>query len=173
MMVMQYFPYGSIKNIYNRLSLKGKMELFTQIAKRLKAIHSKGFIHKDLHSGNILRFVGPTCFITDLGLCKPVNEQGDHEKKIFGVLPYVAPEVRNFSQCFIYILVLHVYIKYTGWVMPSIIPNHFFYILIFGTHCHCQSREGAVPMTACPTIQRWPSQGAICNMDYPTTRLTK
>jgi len=32
------------------------------------------------------------CFITDLGLCKPVNE-ANQEEKIFGVMPYVAPEV--------------------------------------------------------------------------------
>src|ERR1043165_6410540 len=31
------------------------------------------------------------CGITDLGLCRPVNEK--NEKKIHGVLPYVAPEV--------------------------------------------------------------------------------
>src|SRR5436305_12800770 len=32
------------------------------------------------------------CFIADLGLCKPVNSQLE-ENKVFGVLPYVAPEV--------------------------------------------------------------------------------
>ena len=31
------------------------------------------------------------CYITDLGLCKPVDEQDENE--IHGVLPYVAPEV--------------------------------------------------------------------------------
>jgi serine/threonine protein kinase len=33
-----------------------------------------------------------SCLITDLGLCKPVNELSK-EDKIFGVMPYVAPEV--------------------------------------------------------------------------------
>ena len=32
------------------------------------------------------------CHITDLGLCKPANEV-KKEDKIFGVMPYVAPEV--------------------------------------------------------------------------------
>src|SRR5687768_16853268 len=91
MMVMEYYPYGSVKNNYNKLNLDDKLRLFMYITKGLKAIHSKGFIHKDLHSGNILRY-DYDYSITDLGLCRPVNEQDD-EKKIFGVLPYIAPEV--------------------------------------------------------------------------------
>jgi len=31
------------------------------------------------------------CYITDLGLSRPVNEA--NEKNIYGVLPYVAPEI--------------------------------------------------------------------------------
>jgi serine/threonine protein kinase len=65
MMVIQYFPNGSIKNNYNKLSLKKKLELFMYITRGLKAIHSKGFIHKDLHSGNILNWDNMFC-ITDL-----------------------------------------------------------------------------------------------------------
>src|SRR6185436_7312163 len=42
-------------------------------------------------SGNILNYSSHLCHITDLGLCKPANDQD--EKKIHGVLPYVAPEV--------------------------------------------------------------------------------
>jgi serine/threonine protein kinase len=93
MMVLDYFPSGCIKNNYNNLSLNDKLKLFMYIVKGLKAIHSKGFIHKDLHSGNILKW-GDSLeyFITDLGLCRPVNEQDD-EKKIYGILPYIAPEV--------------------------------------------------------------------------------
>jgi serine/threonine protein kinase len=104
MMVMQYFPDGSmsqyLKNNYNKLSFNDKLQRIFYIAKGLKAIHSKGFIHKDLHSGNILSYNNYYCYITDLGLCKPVNEQ-DKEKKIFGVLPYIAPEVlrgKTYSQ---------------------------------------------------------------------------
>jgi serine/threonine protein kinase len=90
-MVMHCFPDGSIKNNYNKLSLHDKLQLFFYLAKGLKAIHSKGIIHKDLHSGNILSWEDSHCYITDLGLCRPVNEQDD-EKKIYGILPYIAPE---------------------------------------------------------------------------------
>src|ERR1044072_3539981 len=94
MIVMHYFPDGSmsqyLKNNYNELSFDYKLSKISYIAKGLKAIHSKGFIHRDLHSN----WTNTMCFITDLGLCKPVNvNKQDKEKKIFGVLPYIAPEV--------------------------------------------------------------------------------
>src|SRR4051812_41574882 len=95
MMVMRYIKNGSInqylKSNYNELNFGDKLVLFCDILNGLKVIHDKGFIHKDLHSGNILSRHNDWCYITDLGLCKPVNEQD--EKKIHGVLPYVAPEV--------------------------------------------------------------------------------
>src|SRR5688572_18032127 len=95
MMVMQYIENGSmsqyLKSNYNKLDLGYKLYLFYSIAVGLKDIHNKGFVHKDLHSGNILSYSEATCYITDLGLCKPVDDQD--EKKIHGVLPYVAPEV--------------------------------------------------------------------------------
>ena len=100
---MDYIENGSVsqylKSNYNglnlskklRLNLSNKLDLFNNIARGLKDIHNKGFIHKDLHSGNILSRRNYIHCITDLGLCKPVDEQ--YEKKIHGVLPYVAPEV--------------------------------------------------------------------------------
>ncbi|CAI2182458.1 9780_t:CDS:2 [Funneliformis geosporum] len=57
----------------------------------LKEIHKKGLIHRDLHIGNILNHGIGLTYITDLGLCQPVNEAD--KDKIYGVLPYVAPEV--------------------------------------------------------------------------------
>jgi serine/threonine protein kinase len=94
MMVMKYIGDNIsqyLKSNYNKLSLEDKLGLFYDITLGLKNIHSKGFIHKDLHSGNILYLGMSFCYITDLGLCKPADDQD--EKKIHGVLPYVAPEV--------------------------------------------------------------------------------
>ena len=93
-MVMEYIGNNMsqyLKSNYNELSLYNKLELFRDIARGLIDIHNKGFVHKDLHSGNILNVNSFNCYITDLGLCKPVDDQD--EKKIHGVLPYVAPEV--------------------------------------------------------------------------------
>jgi serine/threonine protein kinase len=51
-------------------------------------------MHCDLHVGNVLNNLGilGDCFITDLGLSKPADYKKE-EGKIYGVLPYVAPEV--------------------------------------------------------------------------------
>src|SRR5205085_10695545 len=48
-------------------------------------------IHCDLHSGNILRY-GGGCYITYLGLCGSVDDN-ESSGQIYGVTPYVAPEV--------------------------------------------------------------------------------
>jgi serine/threonine protein kinase len=94
MMVMQYIG-GNVnqylKSNCNKLRLYYNLGFVYDIAQGLKDIHNKGFIHKDLHSGNILNDSGIYCYITDLGLCEPTDDQD--EKKIHGVLPYVAPEV--------------------------------------------------------------------------------
>ncbi|CAG8741053.1 14538_t:CDS:2, partial [Racocetra fulgida] len=59
----------------------------------LHEIHEKGFVHRDFHPGNVLiDSNSEKLYITDLGLCRPANEKSK-EKKIYGVLPYVAPEV--------------------------------------------------------------------------------
>src|SRR4051794_34037908 len=95
LMVMEYIKNGSmsqyLKSNYNELTSFNKFISLYCIAQGLKVIHNKGFIHKDLHSGNILSYDESSCYITDLGLCKPVDEQD--EKNIHGVLPYVAPEI--------------------------------------------------------------------------------
>ena len=92
---MEYIPGGNLRQYlkvhYNELSLNDKLKFLRDTARGLKDIHNKGFIHKDLHSGNILSYGYEGSHITDLGLCKPVDEKG--EEKIHGVLPYVAPEV--------------------------------------------------------------------------------
>ena len=45
-----------------------------------------------MHSGNIFSFRLGHSQIGDLGLCQPLNER-DNPNKIFGVIPYLAPEV--------------------------------------------------------------------------------
>ncbi|EXX72052.1 Ypk2p [Rhizophagus irregularis DAOM 197198w] len=72
-----------------------KFQSMHGIAYGLKDIHKKGLIHHDFHCGNILSDFIDSAYITDLGLCQPANVKTfqDSNKKIYGVLPYVAPEV--------------------------------------------------------------------------------
>ena len=97
MIVMRYAENGSLrKNLQNIVKSKwiDKLLKLKDIISGLNTIHQKQLIHCDFHHGNILSqeyFM----FISDLGLCKPV-EYFQHSKKddnIYGVLPFVAPEI--------------------------------------------------------------------------------
>ncbi|RHZ57740.1 hypothetical protein Glove_384g20 [Diversispora epigaea] len=96
MIVMNYAEYGSLRELLNnkfeRLTWEKKSLILSDIVNRLKNIHKMGkdVIHKDFHSGNIVNQTFTECYITDLGLCKPVTE--NDPKKIYGVIPYMAPE---------------------------------------------------------------------------------
>ncbi|GET58398.1 kinase-like domain-containing protein [Rhizophagus irregularis DAOM 181602=DAOM 197198] len=69
--------------------------MYITIAIGLSSIHKEGLIHHDFHCGNILSDFDSNAFITDLGLSQPANVKSsqNNNKKIYGVLPYVAPEV--------------------------------------------------------------------------------
>ena len=91
---MEYANNGSLRqNLnknFNSMNWKYKFNILYNISIGLKNIHEKRLIHQDFHSGNILT-LGRESYITDLGLCKPADEKS--EKNVYGVLPYVAPEV--------------------------------------------------------------------------------
>ncbi|POG80505.1 kinase-like domain-containing protein [Rhizophagus irregularis DAOM 181602=DAOM 197198] len=95
MMVMD-LKNGSLRQLLNKnLNWKHKMLCLQGIAQGLKIIHNKGLIHHDFHSGNILSNLDQESYITDLGLCQPANAKSsqNNNKEIYGVLPYIAPEV--------------------------------------------------------------------------------
>ncbi|RGB27367.1 kinase-like domain-containing protein [Rhizophagus diaphanus] len=99
MMVIEYAKDGSLRqylnNRFNSIKWIDKLEYLKGIANGLKSIHEKGLVHRDFHCGNMLQ-VDRYTTITDLGLCQPANvksSQNEYKKKIYGVLPYVAPEV--------------------------------------------------------------------------------
>lgn len=80
-----------LKNKNGELSLEDKLSKLLLIANALSDIHHQNLIHRDFHSGNILNDSW-RAYITDLGLSCLANSQ-KQEGKIFGVLPYVAPEI--------------------------------------------------------------------------------
>jgi serine/threonine protein kinase len=94
MMVLQYFYKGNLRENLHKLkniNYSEKLMILHQIAIGLKSIHNAGKVHKDFHSGNIL--FGNNVSISDLGMCQPADYQSDENDGIFGVLPYIAPEV--------------------------------------------------------------------------------
>jgi len=100
MMVLEYAEYGNLRNYlktnFSNLKWKEKLSFLDDIAFNLKTIHDENYIHKDLHSGNILQFnneYGDTK-ITDLGLAQSINNsKTSNSSNVCGVLPYIAPEV--------------------------------------------------------------------------------
>jgi serine/threonine protein kinase len=98
MMVLRYCEDGNLRNYLNisenYIDYKSKIDKLQQIARGLLDIHNAEKVHKDFHSGNILFTSYPK--ISDLGMCQPANknkEQLVKEEGIYGVLPYMAPEV--------------------------------------------------------------------------------
>jgi len=93
-MVMQYIPNGSMKKYleenYSKLNFEDKLGQLIYITRGLKSIHSQRLVHRDFHPGNILKHV-QSSYISDLGLSRPTNEEDDN--KVYGILPYIAPEV--------------------------------------------------------------------------------
>ncbi|GBC09596.1 hypothetical protein RclHR1_00090030 [Rhizophagus clarus] len=96
MMVLNYCGGGNLRNnLMNDLEYETKIESLCHIIDGLSSIHDAGKVHKDFHSGNILidgeeEFP----FISDLGMCQPVNNEEQSGKKgVYGVMPYIAPEV--------------------------------------------------------------------------------
>src|SRR6266540_5551329 len=97
MIVMKYAENGSLrKNLQNIVKDKWviKLRKLQDIISGLNTIHQQKLIHCDFHHGNIL--IQPYSLpISDLGLCKPMEYYQSTSKKndIYGVLPFVAPEV--------------------------------------------------------------------------------
>ena len=104
MLVLEYANNGSlrdyIKNNHLNLNWGNKLEILAHIAETLNVIHKSQCVHRDLHSGNVLNFSNndyrkKISKITDLGLAQSLLRNNPHSSEIFGVLPYIAPEVLN------------------------------------------------------------------------------
>ncbi|EXX65031.1 kinase-like domain-containing protein [Rhizophagus irregularis DAOM 181602=DAOM 197198] len=99
-MVLQYAKEGNfnhwINKNYEYFNWKNKLSALLDIINGLKEIHQKNIVHCDIHTGNILflnniNVFGNCISISDMGLCGEVGNID--ETKIYGVMPYVAPEV--------------------------------------------------------------------------------
>ncbi|KAG9298421.1 hypothetical protein G9A89_008685 [Geosiphon pyriformis] len=98
--VMEFAEHGDMRKYlstnFHSISWSHKLKIASYIAHGLCTIHSSGMVHRDLHSGNILQLSKNIVTIGDLGLCQSVNNNEattTEEKKIYGVIPYIPPEV--------------------------------------------------------------------------------
>ncbi|PKC56931.1 hypothetical protein RhiirA1_541865 [Rhizophagus irregularis] len=103
MIIMQYANGGDLCNYlrknFTNITWGDKLVIILEISRGLDCIHKENFIHRDLHSGNILSVksrnysINYKWYIGDLGLSQPANIISNDE--IYGVIPYIAPEVFN------------------------------------------------------------------------------
>ncbi|RHZ60903.1 hypothetical protein Glove_350g158 [Diversispora epigaea] len=93
--VMKYCDKGDLKRImrqkYRSLNWGDKLSIIISIIRALIFIHKNGYVHCDIHPGNILKN-GYYTYLSDLGLCKPANYESK-SNEIYGIIPYMAPEV--------------------------------------------------------------------------------
>jgi len=103
MMVYQYADKGDLRQYLSKnfptLVWEQKISILISIALDLLTIHHEEYLHKDLHSGNILLFsnANQPCIkscISDIGLSRKMSNTNINEYKgVNGILPYLAPEV--------------------------------------------------------------------------------
>ena len=93
-MVLSYNSEGNLRDYlqhnHSKLTLNDRITILSYLCESLNYIHEKDLIHCDLHSGNML-VQGGGCFITDLGLCGPVDDESSG--KLYGIVSYIAPEL--------------------------------------------------------------------------------
>ncbi|CAB4476750.1 unnamed protein product [Rhizophagus irregularis] len=94
MVVMVKLPFGSLRNnlLLKKYNPNDKYHNLFLISTQLEAIHELNLVHGDFHSGNLLCHDHELVTISDLGLCRPID-QPNIKDGIYGVLPYIAPEV--------------------------------------------------------------------------------
>ncbi|PKY29630.1 HCP-like protein [Rhizophagus irregularis] len=95
--VLSYAKKGSLRKCLSdiiKFEWQVKLQLLKKIILGLKVIHESNLTHGDFHDGNILMSENyDELFVIDLGLCKPISDSQDNDNEIYGVLPYMAPEI--------------------------------------------------------------------------------
>jgi serine/threonine protein kinase len=92
-MVMEFASLGSLyAYLNNNMTWKERITALLDISIGLNTLHNNDLIHQDFHPGNLLFNNQKALLITDFGLCNQTN-QSSQSNDIYGVMPYVAPEV--------------------------------------------------------------------------------
>ncbi|KAJ7198255.1 kinase-like domain-containing protein [Mycena pura] len=93
---LEYVPGGSIGSCLHKY---GKFEedvtksFTSQILAGLEYLHSKGIVHGDLKSDNILVETTGVCKISDFGTLKRTDDRNDEHTAMQGTVFWMAPEV--------------------------------------------------------------------------------
>ncbi|KAM4688573.1 rho-associated protein kinase 1 [Discoglossus pictus] len=95
-MVMEYMPGGDLVNLMSNYDVPEKWARFytAEVVQALDAIHSMGFIHRDVKPDNMLLDKSGHLKLADFGTCMKMNREGMVRcDTAVGTPDYISPEV--------------------------------------------------------------------------------
>ncbi|GFN77047.1 rho-associated protein kinase [Plakobranchus ocellatus] len=95
-MVMDYMPGGDLVNLMSNYDVPEKWAKFycAEVVMALHAIHSMGFVHRDVKPDNMLLDANGHLKLTDFGTCMRMDKDGlVHSDTAVGTPDYISPEV--------------------------------------------------------------------------------
>ena len=78
-MVIRHAKHGDLRNyirkFFPKLTWTDKAKILIKLSKALNSLHQMNLLHRDLHCKNILVDNDNVIFISDFGLCQPIDSK--------------------------------------------------------------------------------------------------